>query len=176
MTDIAISDEWAGILAKDEQILWQGRPSGRVRLEFSSAVQPFFFLFFTGFSVFWMWGAAQAGGIFWMFGLLFFGIGASNLIGIHFWRAYQRRHTFYTLTNRRALIGTQLFGRRELRSYPITRDSPVTLADGTPGSVFFGDDTRRDGDGNVVSRSIGFEMIDDCRAVYARIRDMQAAG
>ena len=67
-----MADSWEHLLASDEEILWQGSPKAGVRLEWSSPFIPLFFLFFTGFSVFWMIQASKAGGFFWTFGLLFF--------------------------------------------------------------------------------------------------------
>ncbi|MEM8578578.1 MAG: aspartate carbamoyltransferase catalytic subunit, partial [Pseudomonadota bacterium] len=97
-----MSDPWDGLLDPDERILWQGRPDPAIKLEWGHPLGAFLALFVTGFSVFWMNGAAQAGGFFWMFGLLFFAIGLYMLAGVHFWKAFVRRRTHYTLTNKRA--------------------------------------------------------------------------
>lgn len=171
-----MSDGWEGLLASDEVVLWQGTPEGRVRAEWSSPFQPFFFLFFTGFSVFWMTMASKAGGFFWTFGLLFFGVGVFNLIGIHFWKAYVRRHLQYTLTNRRAFIGNSTFGKRKLDSYPITGDTSLSFEDGQGvGDVYFAEKFRRTKNGTTVTR-IGFEQITDARTVMGMMQYIQTKG
>lgn len=169
----SVADEWAGILDAGETILWQGRPSSRLRLEFTSPMQPLFFLFFTGFSVFWMVMAAQAGGIFWTFGLLFFFVGAWSLVGQHFWAAFVRGRTFYTLTDRRAMIATEVFGRRSLKSYPVGPTTTIDFRDGTPGSIFFATETTTDGEGSVSTTKAGFEMIEDARSVFSLMRGIE---
>ncbi len=120
-----------------------------------------------------MWGASQAGGYFWTFGLLFFFVGSFGLVGNHFWRAYARSRTFYTLTDRRALVATLIGGKRTLQSYPINTATVIDLVDGTPGSVYFAAQSTTDSNGNTTQSRIGFEMIDDCRSVYARLREVQ---
>lgn len=173
-TDLEIPQDWAGILDPGETIVWQGRPVPQLRLEFRSPFEPLFFTFFTGFSVFWMVMASRAGGLFWTFGLLFFVVGAYSLFGQHFWKRHIRARTFYTLTNRRALIATVVLGKRRLKSYPIRKDTVVELADGWPGSVFFATEVTKDNDGDVTRTPIGFELVEECRSVYARIREIQS--
>lgn len=166
--------DWAGILDQDERILWQGQPVDRLRIEFGTPFEPLFFTFFTGFSVFWMVMASRAGGLFWTFGLLFFVVGSYSLFGQHFWKRHVRARTFYTLTDRRALIATEVWGRRSLKSYPIGKDTIVELTDGAPGSVFFATETKTDSDGDTTHSRIGFELVEDCRSVYAQIRQIQS--
>lgn len=169
-----MSDPWAGILATGEQILWQGAPASRLRLEWDTVFHPVFFLVFTGFSIFWMIMAAQAGGTFWMFGLLFFFVGAYNLVGVHYWRHYQRQHTYYTLTDRRAFIARDLFGRKSLDSYPITDRTQISLVQGTDtGDVYFAEKVTRSRNGTT-TRRIGFEQIPDARDVLGLMRQVQA--
>jgi hypothetical protein len=172
--DPDIPQAWAGILDPGETIRWQGRPVPKLRLEFRTALEPLFFIFFTGFSVFWMVGASQAGGLFWTFGLLFFFIGSYSLFGQHFWKYYLRLHSHYTLTNRRAFIATEVLGKRRLRSYPIGKDTVIDLVDGSPGSVFFATEITKDGEGDVTRTPIGFELVEDSRSVYALIREIQS--
>ena len=168
-----MSDGWDGLLDPDERIIWQGAPVVRVRMEWDNPMHPFFFLFFTGFSLFWMFMAAQGGGFFWAFGLLFFAVGIYNLVLIHFWRAYQRRNTHYTLTNKRAFIATQGdFRGKRLESYPLNEDTPVSFVDGALSSIHFAtrlvttNKTPRE-------KPIGFEDLRDGREVYALIRKVQ---
>ena len=168
-----MSDEWEGILDADERVIWQGAPVDRLRIGWDKPIEPFFFLFFTGFSIFWMVGASQAGGFFWMFGLLFFGIGIYNLVLIHFWKAYERRNTHYTLTNKRAFIATQGgFKGKRLNSYPISDTTPVSFSDGPLATIHFASRTAYGGRSRS-TRTIGFEDITDGRDVYALIRNVQ---
>ncbi|MEP5727836.1 MAG: aspartate carbamoyltransferase catalytic subunit [Sulfitobacter sp.] len=165
-------DNWEGLLDPDETILWQGRPENGVKLEWKSAFEPFFFLFFTGFSVFWMIMASQAPGPFWMFGLLFFGVGMFNLVGKHFWKAYLRNGTFYTLTTKRAFIGTTTGTKRKLESYPIRADTTLTYEEGALSSIWFAQIITQTKQGSSPS-DIGFERLADGKAVYAKFREVQ---
>jgi hypothetical protein len=124
------------------------------------------------FSIFWIAQAVQAGGVLWLFGLIFLYIGIREL------RRPPRRPpdvpsgTFYTLTDRRAFIATDIGGRRDLKSYPIGRDTVIELVDGVPGSVYFSTGAAADGV-RTSGRKIGFELVEDVRSVYALIRDIQ---
>lgn len=165
-------DAWESLLDDNEVILWQGHPVPGVRLEWTSAFHPFFFTFFTGFSMFWMVMASAAPGPFWMFGLIFFGVGSYNLFGIHFWRARLRRQTFYTLTNKRAFIGTVVWGKRKLDSYPITEETRLRFDEGKFSDVWFADKTTRTKNGSTQVK-IGFERLENGRDVYAKFREIQ---
>ncbi|MGB0798407.1 MAG: aspartate carbamoyltransferase catalytic subunit [Planktomarina sp.] len=168
-----MTDPWDGLLGANERIRWQGAPKARVRLEWASPFTPFFFLFFTGFSVFWMIMAGRSGGFFWTFGLLFFGVGIYNLLGVHFWNAYVRSQHHYTLTNQRAIIGTKLFGRKKLNSYPITKDIEITFEDaGDIGDIYFAKRETR-GKNGITITPIGFEQIENPRQVLALMRQVQ---
>ena len=169
---LAKEAEWQGLLGADERIVWQGTPSGKLRLEFRSPFEPLFFTFFTGFSIFWMIMASRAPGYFWMFGLLFFFVGSYSLVGVHFWKSYLRTQSHLTLTNRRAFIATTVFGKRKLKSYPITPNTVLEYVDGTLGSIFFAKEELRGEDGTTVI-PIGFELIEDARSVFALFRKVQ---
>ena len=165
--------EWSGILDRDEKILWQGRPDGRFSTGFGAFFKIPFFTFFTGFSVFWMWGASQAGGVFWMFGLLFFFAGLSGLTWAIIGSTLTRRNSWYTLTTSRAMIATNLpFQGKKLKSYPITQSTNLDFRDGDPASIFFASETRR-GNDNDYTVEIGFERIRDGRVVYQHFRSIQ---
>lgn len=167
-------DAWESLLDPGEVIIWQGQPAPGVRLEWDSGFQPFFFLFFTGFSLFWMVMASNAPGPFWMFGLLFFGIGVYNLIGVHFWKAMRRRNTCYTLTNKRAFIGTNLGGKRTLGSYPIAADTPLHFEEGDLADIWFAKETHRTQKGTIAT-DVGFQRLAEGREVFAKFRQIQRA-
>lgn len=165
-------DEWAGILAPDEQILWQGAPENRIQLEWSSPFMPLFFVFFTGFSIFWMVMASLAGGFFWTFGLLFFAVGSYNLVGIHFWKAYLRQKTHYTLTTQSAFIAQRAFGKRSLKRYPISTQTEVDFEEGKYANIWFAHEEST-GENGTTRIPKGFELIAEGRTVYALIRQLQ---
>ena len=162
---------WEGLLDDGEEILWQGQPGTRFSL---SGVQPMSVLmgcFFVGFSIYWMRTAAGFGGPFWMFGLLFFGIGLWNAAGVHLWRVALRARTFYTLTNRRAYVATNIAGHKTLNSFAINKLTPLQFDGGAPATIWFGHKGR-------VGRSLtalpaAFEGISDGREVYAMMRQIQ---
>ncbi|WP_343231114.1 aspartate carbamoyltransferase catalytic subunit [Thalassovita aquimarina] len=132
-----------------------------------------FGLAFAGFALFWMIMASMAGGFFWMFGLIHFSVGIGISIGGLFWSAYRRRHSWYTLTNRRAFIATDLpLKGRSLHSYPITADTVLDLEEGALSTLHFAATLRRTKNGQRRVR-LGFERIADGRAVYRMMRDIQ---
>jgi len=167
-------DPWKGILDEDEKILWQGRPDCKFKLSLGQFVGGLFGLTFAGFALFWMISVFMAaGGFFWMFGLLHFIVGAVmagfSLVG----PAYKCRHTWYTLTDRRAFIATDMiFKGKFLNFYPITSETHLTFQDGNPASVYFhnGFRTTKKNSQNI---GIGFERIQDGATVYRHMRDIQ---
>lgn len=167
---MSVPDGWRGLLDPGEKILWQGRPEPGVRLDLSQPMSLVMGVFFMGFSLFWMNIASQAGGFFWMFGLLFFGIGFFNAIGIHFWKSYRRRKTHYTLTNKQAFIATDLPGKKRLKSYPVTADSGLEFIDTNPPSILFSSEKKHRKNG-IFRVPVGFEYITDARDVMQLIRD-----
>lgn len=168
-------DPWAGILDEGETILWQGRPNGDVVVSLTTVASSLFGLAFAGFALFWMIMAAQAGGFFWMFGLIHFSVGVLLAGGPLFWDAFRRRHTWYTLTDRRAFIATDLpLKGKRLESYPITADTPLSLEEDPRATVYFAAGLRRGSNGKKRHTKIGFERIDDGREVYRLMRDIQS--
>ena len=164
---------WAGILDPGEEIIWQGRPDAKVIWKVSHIFTFIFGLFFAGFALFWMVMASSAGGFFWMFGLIHFSVGLGLAIGPPFWGAWRRRHTWYSLSDRRAFIATDVpFRGRKLKSYPITSDTSLEYEAGHPASIHFATEYRRTKNG---SRQvpIGFERIHDGDDVYSKIRSIQ---
>ncbi len=165
---------WESILDPGENIVWQGRPDGAVTLRPRNIMMLVFGLFFAGFALFWMLMAAQSGGGFWMFGLIHFAVGAGIIYAAVFWGAFKRRRSWYTLTDRRAMIATDLplVGKR-LKSWPITASSVLELEQGPPDTVNFAETVKRTRNGSRVV-PIGFERIEAAREVYRMMRDIQA--
>lgn len=167
------SEEWRGILGPDETIIWQGRPNPAAPVALSQLGRAAFGLVFSAFAVMWMMGAMRAGGMFWMFGLPHFGVGAGIIVSALFWRRIRLSNTWYTLTNRRAFIATRipLEGRR-LKSWDINEDTVLTFDEGPPPSVGFGFAKARGRSGKHL-RAVGFERIADGRAVYDMMRQQR---
>ena len=168
----ATEEEWKWLLNADERIVWQGTPSGKLCWEFHTPLEPLLLTFFTCFSIIWMVAASKVPGHVWMFGLLFFFVGFYGLVGVHFWKAYLRTKSHLTLTSKRAFIATAAFGKRKLRSYPITPGTVLEYVDGTLGSIFFAKEEVRDEHATTVV-PIGFVMIDAARSVFALFRKVQ---
>ncbi len=171
---------WEGLLDDDENIVWQGQPDGKFRLRGKNIVISVFGLFFLVFSLFWTVMAASAGQmpvgmrlLFPLFGLPFVLVGLYLVVGIHWFDALGRRKTHYTLTNKRAFIATQMFGKR-LKSYPIDEDTVLDLRPGPPDSLFFAEEVRRRKNGTF-RVPVGFELIPNGHAVYQLFRKAQAA-
>ena len=165
---------WDSILDPGEKILWQGRPDGAVTLRPRNIMMLVFGLFFAGFALFWMIMAAQAGGGFWMFGLIHFSVGLGVIFSAVFWGAFKRRRSWYTLTNNRAIIASDLpiIGKR-LKSWPINAESILELEQGPPDTVNFAETYKR-GKNGATRISIGFERIQGGRDVYRMMRSIQS--
>ncbi len=167
------SSGWEHILDEAEAIRWQGRPDGAVVWKVSNFGTLLFGMAFSGFALFWMIMAAQAGGGFWMFGLIHFFVGIGIGIGPVFWNTLKRRRSWYTLTSKRAMIATDMPTKgRVLRSYPITKDTMIEIDSGEPASISFATDQRHRKNGTFKVK-IGFERIADAKKVYAMMRDIQ---
>jgi hypothetical protein len=129
---------WDDILEPDERILWQGRPDPSLSIGPANIFVALFGTAFAGFAFVWMSLMAKGGSFLWMFGLLHFSVGAALILAALFWPTWQRRRSWYSLSNRRAFIATDMpFLGRTLNSYPIKPDSPLRLIDGSPGAVMF---------------------------------------
>jgi len=165
--------DWAGILDPGETILWQGRPDPGFVLRPAQIGVALFGLAFSAFAMFWMIMASQAPGGFWMFGLIHFSVGAGIIAWAFFWGPYSRRHTWYTLTDRRAFIATDLpvVGKR-LKSYPITEDTVLDFESGDLSTIIFHEERKRGKNGHYTVR-IGFERIHDGAKVYRLMRNVQ---
>lgn len=164
---------WDDILETGENILWQGCPAIHFRIRIGHVFTVLFGLAFAGFALFWMIMAAQAGGGFWMFGLLHFFVGLGLAFGTPFYDRYRRQHTWYTLTNRRAFIATDLpLAGRKIKSFPINTGTVLDYRETDPPSIFFAHEYRQSKNG---SRriEIGFYGIHDGADVLSLMRGIQ---
>jgi hypothetical protein len=166
-------DPWQGLLEPGERILWQGRPDAHPDWRMLSVQRTVLGAVFAIVALIWIVQAstlAGGGGLVTLIGLPFLGLGLYQLGGHVLWDAFRRARTWYTLTDRRAFIATDLPLRgKRLQSYPITRDTLLSFDDAPLASIGFAfapvplKRTTR-------LRMIGFERIADGRAVYALIR------
>lgn len=165
---------WDGLLDPGEQILWQGQPDGRFRFGPAHAVLAAFGAVFAGFALVWMILAAQAGGLFWTFGLIHFSVGLAIMLGGPLAGPFIRRRTWYTLTDHRAFIATHLpLQGKRLKSYPITATTPITFAEGDVSTIHFATEQTRTKRG-LRQVPVGFDQIPEGRKVLALIRQVQA--
>jgi len=99
------------LLRADEKVLWSGKPV-KVPFILPSLVAVPFGLFFMGFSIFWMWGAASVGapGPFILFGLSFVLIGLGLTVGTPIRQLMRYRNTEYMITDQRVIAQTGAIG------------------------------------------------------------------
>ncbi len=167
------TDEWDSILDPNEKIVWQGRPSPKFKLKPFQLFEAIFGLFFSCFALFWMIMAARTGGVFWMFGLLHFSVGIGVVFHALFWASFKRKRTWYTLSDRRAFIGTDLpIKGKNLKTYPINQDTHLELEAGSLASVYFATSVKPRFGSNSPAQ-IGFERIPDGAEVFRKLRDIQ---
>ena len=174
---------WEGLLAPDERILWQGRPVARLAFRPSDLVMSGFGFVFFAFAVFWTYmagwisrGTDPLGNIFPLFGIPFILVGAYLLFGRFFWDVLRRRGTWYTLTNKRAFIATDVFGHRTLKDYVIEPDANIVLLEeGGEQTVNFAEYWVRGHKGQSHRKTVGFELLPDGREVYGLLREVRDA-
>lgn len=165
---------WEGILDPGETILWQGRPDQAFHVDPGEIPGALFGMFFAGFALVWMALASRSGGFFWMFGLIHFTVGVGIVRSTLYSPTRRRRRTWYTLTARRAFIATDSPRKgKELKSYPITPDLPITFQDGPPATIHFAREMRTGDKGRSYTVPIGFERIADGHKVLALLHKVQ---
>lgn len=176
-----MSGGWEGILDPGERVLWQGRPDGRFNLSGMNLRRAAFGFAIMAFAAFWTSGALSTAPsglprvILSLAGLFLLGLGLRHAGGHLIWDSYRRRRTWYTLTDRRAMIATQLAGRKRLESYPIEPETAVTLVRGDPGNILFATVYRKTKQGSR-RRRIGFERLHDASEIYDLMRRVQRGG
>ena len=172
---------WEGILENGEEILWQGRPDSRVSFHDLRPMQVVTGLFFTGFALFWIFQAARITSmgnapwfarLFPLFGIPFVLAGLNMLGGSALLDAYKRRYTWYTLTNRRAFVATDvpLLGRG-LKSWDITPATEIEFDGRDPGTLIFAYETRRSRGKS--RKPVGFIRIPEARAVLTQMQQIR---
>lgn len=129
---------WEGILADDEKIIWQGVPDRRFRWEFRSPKAIGTVIAMTFVIVLFGVASPQAERM---------DISSVALIALcwliifaasyHLYVFWNRRRTFYTLSNKRGFIATMHWGVPNLKSYKISTSFDLRLVDTEPGAVYF---------------------------------------
>lgn len=165
----AVPAGWAGILEPGENILWQGTPAFRLRLGLIDRANAIQGLFMIGFGIFWIWMLPRFDLLFIAAGLFMIGIGLRQTIGPALTQAYLMKHSFYTLTDRRAILATDspIRGRR-LVSYPVEAGTQIAYSPTEPPSILFGPQTY-----GVVRP--GFMYIPEADRVIEMMRQIQRA-
>ena len=180
------ASDWDGILRNTETVLWQGKPDDGVfleasrRLTFFTTAAMFVIGLFMAIAVLVM-SSGQKNGPDWVFALFFFVFllfSGGLALGQLYWPAYKRRHTFYTLTSQRAILGVDLpFGSRRLQTYDINADQAYEYrptAPGAPGSIVF--EYRYSGIRvNKIPQTfaVGMMYVHDVETAWNKLREVQ---
>jgi hypothetical protein len=169
-------------LSPNERLLWFAKPRQGIRFRVSDLYMIPFSLFWAGFAVFWELSVIRDGAplFFMIWGIPFLVMGAYITVGRFILDAVLRRKTAYGLTDRRVLLVSGLWSRAvrmlDLAALPelslVERsDRSGTIAFGAPASP-----RRRMMPGTPwpgVETPFAFEMIEEARDVYDRIRAAQ---
>ena len=174
------SSGWGPYLDRGERILWEGAPAGGLRFRASDLPLSLFGAFFFSFACFWVYMASTMGGgapgafglIFPLFGLPFIAVGLYLLVGRFFWGAYKRGRTRYALTEKRAIIATNAFGRK-LKSYPISASTRLDYEPGPEATIWFAKEERRGQKGRRYTVKKGFEYVSGGDDLYRLMRRVQ---
>jgi hypothetical protein len=170
-------------LAAGERMLWTGQPRQGVVLRVSDVLLIPFSLFWGGFAIFWEAGVLVSGApwFFAIWGIPFVLIGLHLIVGRFLWDAHRRGRTFYTLTDRRAIILSS-GASRKVASLNLKTISDITLTEKSDGTgtitfgpthplAYWGAGMRWPG---VPQGPPTFEMIPDAQQVYRLARQAQA--
>ena len=182
-----MSDNFASSVARElrsgERLLWQGRPRGGIRLRAIDLYLIPFSLVWCGFILFMAVATllgAKADPVARFVLIPFVAIGLYMLLGRFFVDAIRRKNTAYGVTDRRAIIAVDFFGRKvqsiNLRALPevsltAKSDGSGTITFGAVQSLSWGRYNPWTGG----SSQSAFEMIEDVRRVSDLI-DKQRIG
>ncbi len=170
------AEHWNPILEPDEETIWQGGPVSSFALG-RPDTDPF------GLGIF-----VIVAGLIWIFDefpensleqalkYLPFIIGCAITIAALIAVTYRRNRTWYSLSNKRAFIGTDIpLQKRRLKSYSLISEYPLKLIDHDPGTVLFAKEFVDGGEDNFDRwDSVGFEHIPNPQHVYRLIQEIRA--
>ena len=143
VTDANEAGSWDGILGEGEEIEWQGAPVQGLRWELGRRETLAAIAATAGGITLFAFTLGSANDTLGNAALVFLVWGVIAAVVYHARSFWNRRRTFYTLTNKRAFIATWHFGVQTLRAYPIATMRPLRLVDTRAGHVFFDHDTVR---------------------------------
>lgn len=171
-------------MGADEQLLWSDQPGQGVRFRAADLFMVPFSLMWGGFALFWEWTVLRtdAPWFFKLWGIPFVLVGIYLIVGRFFWDAYQRRRTYYGLSNQRVMIVTKGPGSK-VKSLALSTLGDVTLSSSASGrgSIQFGSSPWGAqawfaGSGwPGMQAPPSFEMVTDAGRVYEMIRQAQNA-
>ncbi|GAB1480182.1 hypothetical protein MASR2M74_27570 [Paracoccaceae bacterium] len=166
--------EWEGLLAPGEQILWQGEPlQGFIWTPVLHRIRPVYLAMAPVALGLLVLVPVKPGAdysrldvgliaLFWL---------AVALICYQVIGHFNRRRSFFTLTDQRALIGTRHFGVQSLREVPLFTDTPLRLVQSRWGAVYFARRVRDRESGATVED--GFEGIANPQEPYLLIAELR---
>jgi hypothetical protein len=159
------------LLDPGERLTWSGRPDA-IRYAFKKSIATFLFgLFFFGFSIFWISGAAkQSGLMFALFGVPFVIVGL-GLVLSPIWHFLRSRQAIYVLTDRRAVVDIAGWFPRRL-SVPLgqIRFVEAKLSTNGCGDILFRETGRTDGEGGWTTSRDGFVAVSSADQVDRLLR------
>lgn len=169
-------EQWADILEDGEEILWQGQPdpgwhvdpTRKKSFRFSILFSVISALIFVPFFFSGEWPV-------YIFGAFFGGISLLLLASDTYFPARTRRYTFYTLTNKRAILGIAKPNKEPtLKFYELTGTGKYTHLPGKIGSIVF--DRQYQGT-RINDRkqyyAVGFMHFAESEKVWDMVQDLQ---
>lgn len=129
-------------LMPGEEIIWCGQPNTSKIFSKNDAFLVPFSLFWGGFAIFWTILATKYEGSFGIIGVPFILIGLYFIVGRFFAKSYNKKHTYYAITNSRILIvktdlNEDRVGIVSARIDMIEKESSIINKNGV-GTVIFG--------------------------------------
>lgn len=171
-------------LSPNEQLFWFGRPRQGFFFRKSDALMIPFSLMWGGFAIFWNAGvwSGNAPIFFRLWGLPFLIVGLYMIFGRFFVDVWQRKKTFYGVTNERIIIISGLINQ-SIKSLSLKTLTDITMEELTSGlgTITFGTPNTTNWYGNsnfpfnrkreeIVPN---FEQIPQTKTVYETIRNAQ---
>lgn len=171
---------WESFLEEGEHILWHGRPNAEKFFSptaIRKCASGIPFIIFGGVMANITW---PRHGNFEGMAPIFVIEGALILLGLYlmisapFRDRKQRSKTWYTLTNKRAVIATD-WRAKQFVSYPVSGWTEVFKTGGELKSIYFAQTVSKDSDGDGYNvKHIGFEMVPDGDKLLGLFNEVEA--